>query len=102
MTRVRWYIGKVDRNGADVPVAAQESAIDTLAEVFGGATVYHTVGIWRGARELSLVVEVLTSGNPTDALLHPLALHAAQVCNQSAVMYTCEPGITTRFAETDG
>ena len=90
MTRYRWYVGKVDKDGQDVPVVDQDTAIRLVDRYMSGCTVYHAVGYWQNQRELSLVIEAIHPDNPESDWAASIAWDLRRICRQNAVLWTLE------------
>lgn len=87
MTRTRYYIGLVDRNGKGVSAETRMTLPSVVAEAYGGGcTIFHASGYWQGCREPSLVIEAI--GDDVDSAT--LAKHLAYLANQTSVLWTQE------------
>ena len=81
MTRTRYYVGLVTQNGHAVSEATQDKLCQFVADTHGGGcTAYHAVGYWQGARESSLVIEVLGDNVSPEVVTAELAALANQTC----------------------
>ena len=61
---------------------------------FDGYTLYFTAGIWRGLREMSVVVEILADDSPdTVTKVRMLVADIRVSLNQQAVLWTVQPAV---------
>lgn len=109
MTKLfRFYIGYTDREGKRVPFERMEIVVkQAVGRYFpnAGYTNYNACGVWQGASEDTLVVEVIVETSEWQhGLQHQkqvVAAHFAKVLNQSCVLVT-EQEISAEFIQPDG
>lgn len=94
MTRTRFYVGLTTRDGKPVSPAIQDQVAALVADCYGGGcTVYGAVGYWRGVREGSMVIEVLTDDHvqrDREYRVPKIASRLARLASQSVVLWTQE------------
>lgn len=90
MFRLRYYIGKRDKDGQVVPAVRFDVVEDILQAAFGGFTVYSADGVWEGKGEPTRVYEVLTTRSGAGIPHKDVAYKCAEICNQSTVLFTTE------------
>ena len=60
-----------------------------ISEVFGGFTIYKTIGFWQGKRENSMCIEVMTNERHAEHWFkHVLRLKIMGYCKQDYVLIT--------------
>ena len=93
MIRLRLYLGSSPHEGPSDTIPAGVERIDHVAEVLthmlvSGATLIPAVGMWEGALESSLVIELL--GDYTADSVRAIAGELAERFDQDAVFWTLD------------
>ncbi len=94
MRQLRWYVSNQQQDGEEVTQYQRNIVIDLMTEMYGGATLYSSIGFWtedEGKLNAvpSAVFEVITDDaewpSPNAATI---ADKIREITNQKAVMYT--------------
>ena len=89
MTRLRFYVGLVTKDGRVVDKAVIERMTQLVSQEYGGLTMYQTQGAYEGQEEPSVVIEVLEDGlNRCSAAT--MAGSLRKLADQSTVLWTRE------------
>lgn len=83
MTTNRWRLYTEDIN--------REYIESSTSAYFNSFSIYTQVGYWKGTKENSLVVEVITNESLDKIVMTALSDAIRSHNNQQAVMLTCEP-----------